>query len=220
MKAKIVFASLAGCLLFFSSCKKADTSSIDSTVSGASGAKQSELAIAAASSDSTDSTFNHHDCKFTPVPINTLPKSVAAYINSSFPGASVEMAGSMTDGKCIVGIKKTDGSHVGLLFDASGTFIKEKPLPPNPKPGVPVNVSNLPSSISEYINTNYPGATMERACKMEDNNYIVGIKKSDGSHVGLAFSEEGQFLTELPAPPQHGPGDHSCHHKPRKKRNN
>ena len=57
-----------------------------------------------------------------------------------------------------------------------------------------VDVATLPAAITSYINTNYAGATIERAGTTTGGNYVLHVIKSDGTHAGLIFNSEGAFV--------------------------
>jgi hypothetical protein len=57
-----------------------------------------------------------------------------------------------------------------------------------------VAVSELPASITSYISTNYAGASVERAGKVDNSTYTVHVKKADGTSVGLLFDASGNFV--------------------------
>lgn len=216
MKSKILFMSLLSVATFFASCKKDETTPSDSSVSQTSSntsdlasARLSEFGLQTAdSSEIRDSSGRPKPpCKITEVEVSALPGSVTSYISSNYGGATIEKAGTDQKGNYLVALKKADGTHAGLLFDAAGNFLKEKQLPPRPEMGKPVDIASLPSAISSYISSNYSGATIEKACVRQDGKYVVLVKKSDGKPTALAFDANGNFLVELPPPPKgpHGP---------------
>jgi hypothetical protein len=67
-----------------------------------------------------------------------------------------------------------------------------------------VEVTDLPAAVTDYIASNYAGTTVERAGKTDQNQFIVHIKKADGTHAGLLFEEDGTFVSEKTAQRGHG----------------
>ena len=64
--------------------------------------------------------------------------------------------------------------------------------------GVPVlgKPEDLPTLITDYIATNYPTATIERAKYEENEKYVVGVLLEDGTKKLLVFDVDGNFLFE------------------------
>ncbi|GAB3692321.1 hypothetical protein GCM10027592_11160 [Spirosoma flavus] len=57
-----------------------------------------------------------------------------------------------------------------------------------------VAVSSLPAAITTYINTNYAGATINRAVQEPKNNdYLVLITTADNKRAMLEFASDGTF---------------------------
>lgn len=72
-------------------------------------------------------------------------------------------------------------------------------------PPTPIDISTLPSSISSYISSHYAGASVDKAGKDKDGNYVVVVLK-ENKPLGLLFDSSGNFKQELPPPPQGGNG--------------
>lgn len=64
-----------------------------------------------------------------------------------------------------------------------------------------IAISALPSTITSYISSNYAGATVQKAGKDKDGNFVVLISQNN-TPKGLLFNSSGVFQKELPAPPQ------------------
>lgn len=68
-----------------------------------------------------------------------------------------------------------------------------------PRPGkgpdvTTVAVSSLPAAITTYINTNYAGATIDRAVQEKaSGDYLVAITTTDKKRVALLFGSDGTF---------------------------
>ena len=69
----------------------------------------------------------------------------------------------------------------------------------HPRPGkgsdvTTVAVSSLPAAITTYINTNYAGATIDKAVQEKtSSDYLVAITTTDKKRVALLFGSDGTF---------------------------
>lgn len=60
---------------------------------------------------------------FTPVAVADLPASITSYITATYAGATINRAGKGgPNGEYIVSITTSDSKHVGLVFNADGSF--------------------------------------------------------------------------------------------------
>ena len=64
----------------------------------------------------------------------------------------------------------------------------------------PVDVSQLPAAITDYVTANYAGSTIERAGTLPNGNYVLLVQTAGSAPVGLLFDASGNFLQTLPAP--------------------
>ncbi|GAB3955702.1 hypothetical protein GCM10028805_43910 [Spirosoma harenae] len=74
----------------------------------------------------------------------------------------------------------------------------------HPRPGgtgpqaTTVAVSSLPAAITSYVNTNYAGATIEKAVQDKpSSDYLILIVTTDKKRVLLLFSSDGTFKKAL-----------------------
>jgi hypothetical protein len=74
-----------------------------------------------------------------------------------------------------------------------------------PRP-TPIDVSELPTTVTDYVTANYADGTIEHAGTLQNGNYVVMVENADGTKVGLMFDSTGAFVQELPPPPAGGPG--------------
>ncbi|WP_026464305.1 hypothetical protein [Adhaeribacter aquaticus] len=84
---------------------------------------------------------------------------------------------------------------MGLVFNASGNFVSEKSS--KKVHGTEVAVADLPATITGYISTNYAGATLVKAFKNGEGNYLVAIQNTESTVMGLAFDAAGTFTAEV-----------------------
>lgn len=90
-------------------------------------------------------------------------------------------------------------ANAGGVGDA-GTANADTTRMPPPKLDS-IAISSLPTTITTYISSNYAGATVQKAGKDKDGNFVVLISQNN-TPKGLLFNSSGVFQKELPAPPQ------------------
>lgn len=71
--------------------------------------------------------------------------------------------------------------------------------PPRPEITA-IAVEELSSTITAYIEANYPGATTDRAGTDPEGNFLIGISTAEGEHRGLLFDASGNFVEEKQKP--------------------
>jgi hypothetical protein len=135
-------------------------------------------------------------CKGKLVAVANLPAAVTSYLSSNYAGSKVLFAGKDEEGKLVVAVQKADGTHVGVLFKADGTFAQELQRHAKKARLAPVEVSALAGSITSYIGSTYSGAEIKRAGKTEDGSVLVHLKTGD-VHKVLLFNADGTFAREL-----------------------
>lgn len=136
------------------------------------------------------------DKDLTAIDEASLPSAVKSYISTNYAGSTFVKAAKDANGNIFVVVKKADGTLVGLAFDANGAFVKI--LEPKGKGHLTaIDVASLPTSVTEYVSTNYKGATIEKAYKDKDGNIIVTVKNADGTIVRLVFDASGKFVKVL-----------------------
>lgn len=67
--------------------------------------------------------------KGTSIDISTLSVTITGYISTNYAGSTIQKAFKSTLGTLVV-VKKSDGTYVGALFNADGTFNKEVSVKP------------------------------------------------------------------------------------------
>lgn len=146
-----------------------------------------------------DSTAHRHGEKhqLTAIELTDIPTNITDYISANYAGATIEKAGVTTNGYTIIKAKLADGSSIGLVFDASGAFVKEHTHKGKNLIGTKVEISEIPVSITDYIASNYPNATIHHARVADDGKYGIIIDKADGSKAMLGFAADGSFIQEL-----------------------
>lgn len=211
-KSQIVFAIgtflVTGFLLLLNSCQKDNQGLTDSEDETAvtDMLKMSTTAEAISACDDKDSSKRpkHRHLEISEIDPSTLPAVISTYLAANYAGSSITRAGTDSLGRFFILITKSDSSRVGLLFDASGNFVKEILRRRHGDRGSNIAISALPSSITGYISTNYPSATIHKALQESDGEYKVLIVQSDGTFLGLAFDASGNFVSTLSAKDKHG----------------
>ena len=146
------------------------------------------------------------------VAVSSLPAAITTYISTNYAGATVKEAFKGPDGRFLVAITQNNVVKL-LLFKADGTFVQavEKPTHTpgdtahHPRPGqgsgpeaTTIAASSLPAAVTTYINTNYAGATVEKAAQDKTtSDYLVAIMTTDKKRVLLLFSSDGTFKKAL-----------------------
>lgn len=203
---KVLFfvAALVGSVAFFTSCSKEDVI-LTTDLSDITAALVASTDLIDANTDLTASARggggggDFKPKKMKSINIDSLSDIIKTYIASNYADATIVSAFQGKNGEIVVIITKADGTKVGLLFDASGAFVKEITHKGGGKGKdlKEIDVATLPTSITDYVSANYAGATIKKAATDTDGNYFVVITKADGTTVGLAFDSAGAFVKVL-----------------------
>jgi hypothetical protein len=92
-----------------------------------------------------------------------------------------------------------DGTAKGLLFNADGTFKEELKQHGHKAKLTKIEITALPSTITDYITSSYAGATSKLAATNDAGEYFVGILQDDKVKI-LLFNADGTFNKELEQP--------------------
>lgn len=207
------------------SCKKeqnfdnslpADTSLITTSTSNT---------IAIAARGSKDSLYIMHDCKGKrrdSIAFSALPSTVTTYLSTNYSGYTGVRAFTVKDTtgtlKGYVVLITYNNLPVGLEFDASGNFVKvleqrEKDdvkgdhgfheggrFDDRGNPGRDtVSLASIPTSILNYIKTNYPTDTLVKAFYSSRDSVYFVITKNNGLYAN-AFTQAGTFIKRVDLP--------------------
>ncbi|PIQ20208.1 MAG: hypothetical protein COW65_16360 [Cytophagales bacterium CG18_big_fil_WC_8_21_14_2_50_42_9] len=206
MKIHSIWIILFGLSFIFASCDS-------NNVTPAEALETVDLVLLATANSGTDSTSTGtkpgRNCNLTEVAVSDLPETITAYVAANYADATIEGAGLTDDGNYILHVENADGTSVGLIFDADGTFVSEKSH--SKVRGTDVAVTDLPTAITDYISANYSGATVVKAMMDSENNYIVAIRNVDNTVVGLIFDATGTFNSEVTMQGKRGGGHGKGH---------
>jgi hypothetical protein len=191
---KILIGTFCFSLLILASCQKTTVVPNDDDLDVVSDFASITSSIRG---DSTDPS--HHKCHFniTEIDIATLTSTITTYITTNYPGSTINRAGTDTLSNFYIKITKADGTHVGLLFDKNGVFVKEIMKGRKDDKGNEISVSNLPANVTAYITTNYAAAKIKRAKKLTDGSFVVIIEQADDTYLGLVFDASGVFISTI-----------------------
>ena len=153
-----------------------------------------------------------------------MPASASDYLSSNYSGYTFGKAFSIVDNSgtitgYVIVIYYND-NPVALEFDASGTFVKV--LEQREKDDLDgkgwhrggrfekrggfgidtLAISSLPSSISSYLSTNYPGDTLVKAFVNRDTSYLV-LSRNNGLFATV-FDAAGNFVKRVQLPSREG----------------
>lgn len=116
-----------------------------------------------------------------------VPDAVKQSFASSFPSVKDNSAWKKNE-KGLYETHFPDGGNAKFLkYDASGKLLQTKES---------VAVSSLPSSVSEYINKNYPGESITQAFNITNNESNKTFLRVKTSSKLLNFGTDGKFMYE------------------------
>lgn len=119
-----------------------------------------------------------------------LPQNAQDVLNDNYFDTFIEEVG-LADG---LGYEVVLSDERSVFFDLEGEELERRRGRKGNKGNcTSIDTTELPTTITDYIATNYPDASLRRAKVDEDGNYIVGVT----GHVFLLFDSEGAFVEEL-----------------------
>lgn len=156
--------------------------------------------------DDHDSTACHcHD--LNPLPLNSLSQTIKNYVTSNYPSDSIVKAGAASNGKVFVMLKTTLGPVV-LVFASDGTFLQickkhgdkdDHDGDDHDKHGdhdklhlTQIDISSLPSAVTSYIASTYPGASIKKAGTDVNGSFFI-LVENNGQAIILIFNADGSF---------------------------
>lgn len=153
----------------------------------------------------SDSAGFHSKKKLTKIATTDLSATITGYISANYAGATIDYAAKDESGNILVGITQ-NSTRKALLFNADGSFNHELTIRPK-GPGGPgrggkrdslqqIAITDLPATITNYINATYAGATIKVVGKDENRGYFVMILLNDQPKT-LLFNTDGTFNQEV-----------------------
>ena len=123
------------------------------------------------------------------VAVSDLPQSILDFIAEEYDGKTAREAWLTDEGEYVVVM----GRQLYLIFDNDGNFVEEYNEREHRGDRDPIDVSELPQSVLDYLAANYPDAEIKKAFTNEDGEYIV---KLDNRMV-VIFDANGNFVDEF-----------------------
>jgi Ca2+-binding RTX toxin-like protein len=219
----VPLASVIAISLFAASCQKNEISTDTADLSSGTIAVAASATAAAA----TDSVFLLQSCGRAghrdSIGFASLPVPATDYIAANYAGAINSKAFSVTSNGAISGYVAViyfNDKPVGLLFDATGTFLKvleqrergDLSGPGHHRGGRfehrdglgrdTIALSALPASVTAYLAANYPGDTLVKAVAAQDGSILV-VSKNNGAFVTV-FTADGTFVEHEALPARDG----------------
>tara|TARA_R100000935_G_C2802858_1_gene151313 strand:+ start:319 stop:1065 length:747 start_codon:yes stop_codon:yes gene_type:complete len=132
--------------------------------------------------DDSNDNFGDED-----IAVGDLPENILTFINTHFPGVTIEGAEMENNGNYEVELS----DDTELVFDTNGNFLGRADDDDNDdRDDDDIAVSELPQLIRDYIAENYPDNTIIEAEKEDDNSYEVTLNNG----IELEFDAEGNFV--------------------------
>ena len=128
----------------------------------------------------------------TAVAVANLPAAITSYITTNYASATITAAALDATRGYFVMITQNSQRQT-LLFNADGTFNQAivRGLKGN---YTAVAASALPAAITNYITTNYAGATIRAAGTNTTGQFKVIVQPTTGRSVELLFAADGTFV--------------------------
>ena len=127
------------------------------------------------------------------IPPSQLPAPILNYISTNYPNSTITEAEQYdTGGNTTYEVELNTGEE--LLFAPNGNLLamgSGNSNGSNDNDGISISIGDLPTSIVEYINTNYPSATILFAEQEYSGEFEVYL--SNG--IELHFDSNGVFLS-------------------------
>ena len=129
------------------------------------------------------------------VGVDDLPANIIDYVATNYPDAEILRAKHMESGRYIIKISEP---HYILIFSEDGAFLEATVLFYHCHPlGVPMDIANLPETITSFIEENYPGSEILVAFHKNNGVYVLGVFTAEGRKV-MAFDADGNLLFVRP----------------------
>jgi hypothetical protein len=133
------------------------------------------------------------------VALSALPAAVLAYFDKTYP-ADTLLHAFVTPDSTYVLISKDKGLYATNIT-ASGTFISRmQVMPPMPSPAKPVAQSALPSTITTYLTTTYPGYVFNQAFADMNGSTVVGYDvfvTANNTNYAVHFNASGSYVSAI-----------------------
>ena len=204
--------ALLSTALLFTACQKSET------VSNEENTAASTIAVAAsATAAAGDSVYIVQPCgrggRRDSVAFSSLPAAAGTYLSANYAGYTFHKAFAVSANNVVTGyavIVYFNNKPVGLLFDTAGTFVRvleQRDRGDLSGPGFhsggrfehrdgrgrdSIALATLPTAITAYLASNYPGDTLLKAFRSRDSSIVVLSKNVTA--FATVFSAAGAFV--------------------------
>jgi len=120
---------------------------------------------------------------------SALPQSILDYITENYPDEEIEEAWLTDEGEYLVVFDR----DLMLIFDTDGNFVEEYDHKEHRGDRDPIDVSELPQSVLDYLAANHPDAEIKKAFVNEDGEFIVKLD----NRLVVIFDADGNFIEEF-----------------------
>lgn len=121
--------------------------------------------------------------------VNDLPQNVSEFVQKEFSDKEIKEAWLTDEGEYIVVL----GHHLYLIFDNEGNFIEVYKEREHRGDRDPIDVSQLPQSVLDYLAANHADIGIKKAFVNEDGEYIIKLK----NRMVVVFDADGNFIEEF-----------------------
>ena len=117
---------------------------------------------------------------------SSLPTAVQDSVSESTVEAIAKVINR--EGDVLYIIKFTDGS-IGA-YDADGNKLEKRPMGDKHRPGMMMDVNDLPDFVTDYVDTNYSGETVVMAFKRRTGEIFIKLSND----VKVVFDADGNVI--------------------------
>jgi hypothetical protein len=133
----------------------------------------------------------------TEVQINDLKKEITNSVAKDFAGYKIDRAFRVDKGNDIVFhvIVSKERSRMTLVYDKNGAFVKKIEPPKKTE----LKVAELKKEVTDNITKDYPGYTIMKAVKVEDNEavtYHINLTK-ENERLNLLYDKDWKFIKKV-----------------------
>lgn len=129
------------------------------------------------------------------VALTAIPAVVKTYFTTTYPTDTLLHAAIAPDGDYIL-ISKNK-TLFATAITATGTFINRMQIPGPPAVHTAVLQANLPTAVSTYLTTTYPGYVFDKAFSASNKSGIIGYEvfiTSNNTKYAVTFDATGTFV--------------------------
>lgn len=129
------------------------------------------------------------------IAISALPVAITSYMNSNYASDTLLYAFIKKNNDYVI-VSKNQGIYA-TTFSSNGDFISHDVIKEHKGRLTIVVDSNLPSTITSYLESKYPGYSIDKSFSLASGQTIIGyllLIEASGTKYGLSFDAAGNFL--------------------------